>query len=87
MVYVYILKCQDATYYTGWTTDLERRTRTHNRGRGAKYTRSRLPVHLVYWEALADKSSALKREQAIKKMSRIQKETLLKEFKNQEQEK
>ena len=49
MFYAYLLRCRDGTLYGGWTTDLERRLRAHNSGRGAKYTRARLPVELVYW--------------------------------------
>ncbi|MDY2628799.1 MAG: GIY-YIG nuclease family protein, partial [Lachnospiraceae bacterium] len=74
--YVYILSCADGTFYTGWTTHLEERVKTHNQGKGAKYTRSRLPVKLLYWEEYSDKGEALRREAAIKKMSRKQKEEL-----------
>jgi len=74
---VYILECRDKTLYTGWTTDLARRLKAHNAGQGAKYTRSRLPVKLVYAEMLPDQSSALKREQAIKRLSRTQKLALI----------
>ncbi len=76
--FCYMLKCADGTYYTGWTTDPARREKTHNDGKGARYTRSRRPVKLIYVEELPDKSSALKRERAIKKLSRKQKEKLLK---------
>jgi len=58
--YCYILECSDGTYYTGWSADPERRLREHNCGKGARYTRSRRPVRLVYVEELPDKSSALK---------------------------
>ncbi|MDD7389244.1 MAG: GIY-YIG nuclease family protein [Lachnospiraceae bacterium] len=75
--YVYILSCADGTFYTGWTTHLEERVKTHNQGKGAKYTRSRLPVKLLYWEEYSDKGEALRREAAIKKMSRKQKEELV----------
>lgn len=75
--FVYILKCADGTYYTGWTTDPERRVRTHNSGKGAKYTRSRRPVELVYLEEYDDKISAQKREYAIKRLSRSEKEELI----------
>lgn len=75
--YVYILKCNDQTLYTGWTTDLDNRISTHNRGKGAKYTRARLPVHLVYYETFEDKSSAMKREYEIKHLSRKDKEDLI----------
>lgn len=68
--YVYIVKCSDGTLYTGWTTDLVRRLKAHNDGQGAKYTRSRRPVSLVYHEAYSDKIDAQKREWAIKHMTR-----------------
>ena len=74
--YCYILECSDGTYYTGWSTDPERRLRQHNRGTGARYTRSRRPVRLVYMEELPDKSAALKRERAIKALSRPQRKQL-----------
>ena len=79
--FVYILRCADDTLYTGITTDTERRLKEHNSGRGAKYTRSRLPVHLVYKEAAEDKNTALKREYAIKHLKRKQKEQLIINFK------
>ncbi len=75
--YVYILKCADGTYYTGWTTDLRKRVRVHNAGNGAKYTRSRLPVEIIYHEEFGQKGEALKREYAIKQMTREQKEQLI----------
>jgi len=75
--YVYIAECADGTYYTGYTTDIESRVRTHNEGKGAKYTRSRLPVRIVYSEALAFKSDALKREAAIKSLRRNAKAALI----------
>lgn len=68
--YVYILECSDGTLYTGWSTDIKNRVQVHNSGKGAKYTRGRLPVLLVYWEKHDTKSEALKREQTIKNMSR-----------------
>lgn len=77
MHYVYVVRCADETLYTGYATDVTHRVAVHNSGRGAKYTRARLPVTLVYWEECADKSSALKRECAIKSMTRTQKETLI----------
>ncbi len=80
MSYVYILKCNDNTYYTGWTKDLSHRLKMHNLGRGAKYTRARLPVALVYWEELSSQSLAMRREIAIKKMSRKEKEQLIRDF-------
>lgn len=60
--YTYIVRCSDGTLYTGWTTDVERRVRTHNSGKGAKYTRSRLPVTLVYYETYPTKQEAMRRE-------------------------
>lgn len=77
MQYVYMLLCGDGTLYTGWTTQLEKRVAVHNQGKGAKYTRSRLPVKLVYWEAYSEKSEALRREAAIKKLTRSQKMELI----------
>lgn len=68
--YCYILECGDGSLYTGWTSDLKRRVHAHQIGKGAKYTRAHLPVALVYFERLEDKSSALKREQEIKAMDR-----------------
>ena len=78
MYYIYMLQCADGSLYTGWTTNLEERLRVHNSGKGAKYTRSHLPVTLVYYETLPDKSAALKREIEIKKLTRSQKEALIK---------
>ena len=75
--YCYILECSDGTFYTGWSTDPERRLREHNSGAGARYTRSRRPVRLVYLEQLPDKSAALKRERAIKALSRPKKQKLI----------
>lgn len=75
--FVYILLCADGTFYTGTSNDVKKRVQTHNRGQGAKYTKTRRPVKLLYTEKLADKSAALKREIAIKKLSRSQKESLL----------
>lgn len=75
--YVYILQCADDTLYTGWTNDIEKRILKHNIGKGAKYTRSRLPVHLVYRELCQDKQAALSREAAIKRLSRQNKIKLI----------
>lgn len=72
-----MLECADNTLYTGWTDDLSKRLQTHNTGKASKYTRARLPVRLVYCEQLADKSAALKREAAIKKLTRAQKNLLI----------
>ena len=77
MFYVYILKCRDNTLYTGYTVDLNRRIETHNKGLGAKYTRGRLPVELVYQEVFESKSEAIKREIDLKKLSRIEKLDLI----------
>ena len=77
--FVYILECSDKTLYTGWTADLEKRVREHNNGKGgARYTRGRRPVRLVYFEACRSVSDALKREAGIKKLSRAQKLLLIK---------
>ena len=73
MNYVYILRCADDTLYCGWTTDLTKRLVAHNSGRGAKYTRSRRPVELVYVEEYEDRHDALSREWHIKRMSREEK--------------
>ena len=73
---VYMVRCRDNSLYTGCSNDLSRRIRIHNAGKGAKYTRSRLPVALVYQESCADKSEALKREIAIKRLTKAKKEEL-----------
>ena len=70
MNYTYILKCKDETLYTGWTNDIEKRLEAHNAGKGAKYTRSRRPVELVYLEQFETKEEAMRREYAIKHMTR-----------------
>ncbi len=77
MVYTYILLCSDGTYYTGWTTNIYKRLATHNEGKGAKYTRARLPVSLAYVEEKANRSEAQKREARLKKLSRREKEELI----------
>ncbi|MEG2676061.1 MAG: GIY-YIG nuclease family protein [Clostridia bacterium] len=71
--YVYLLKCVDDTLYCGYTNNLQGRLKTHNSGKGAKYTKSRLPVQIVYSETFDSKSDALKRECEIKKLSRKEK--------------
>lgn len=76
--YVYILKCSDNTLYTGWTVDVENRIKIHNSGKGAKYTRGRTPVDLIYVESFNDKTEAQKREYEIKKLSRTKKLNLIK---------
>ena len=75
--WVYILECRDGTLYTGCTDDVSRRLAAHNAGRGAKYTRSRTPVTLRYREEQPDRSAALRREAAIKRLTRTEKQTLL----------
>ena len=75
--YCYILECSDGSYYTGWSTDPERRLIQHNRGTGSRYTRSHRPVRLVYMVELPDKGSALKRERAIKALTRPKKLKLI----------
>ena len=77
MNYAYILKCSDDTYYTGWTNDLEKRVKRHNEGKGAKYTKVRRPVELVYYEEFATKQDAMKREYAIKQLKKCKKEELI----------
>lgn len=77
MAYTYILKCSDGTYYTGWTNDLEKRLKAHNEGSGAKYTRSRRPVELIYYEEFEQEGDARKRECSIKKLTRQQKDKLI----------
>ena len=78
--YCYIVECSDGTYYTGWTTDPERRVKQHNKGIGAKYTSVRRPVKLGYLESLPDRTNAMKRELAIKKLKRMQKSKLVEGF-------
>ncbi len=77
MNYTYILKCADGSLYTGWTVDLKRRLEIHNSGKGAKYTRSRRPVTLVYYEMYEERREAMRREYAIKQMSREDKQKLI----------
>ncbi len=82
MFYVYLLICSDDTLYCGYTNDLEKRINAHNSGRGAKYTKSRLPVRLVHSESFQTKSEALVRECAIKRMKRSEKLALFKNEKD-----
>lgn len=77
MNYTYIVQCSDSTYYTGWTNHLETRIQAHNAGKGAKYTKARRPVKLVYYETFETKSEALSREYQIKQLSRQEKEKLI----------
>lgn len=76
--YTYMVECSDGSFYTGWTNDLEKRIKAHNEKRGAKYTRSRTPVRLVYYEAFTEKQDAMRREYEIKQYSRREKEALIK---------
>ncbi len=73
----YILRCSDGTLYTGWTNDIEKRLAAHNRGEGARYTRGRTPVELVYLEAFETKQEAMRREAAIKRLTREEKLALI----------
>lgn len=77
--HVYIVECSDGTYYTGYTTDVDRRVAEHNEGRAAKYTRGRGPVDLVYVESFDSQSAAMQREHAIKQLRRPAKEQLVRE--------
>lgn len=77
MNYTYLLECSDHSFYCGWTNDLDKRVMAHNSGNGAKYTKSRRPVALVYYETYETKEAAMKREAAIKRMSRREKERLI----------
>ncbi|MFB6249654.1 MAG: GIY-YIG nuclease family protein [Salinibacter sp.] len=77
--YVYVVECSDGTYYTGYTTDVERRVAEHNAGEGAKYTRGRRPVTLVHAEAFDSQSRAMQREHAIKQLRRAAKEQIVEE--------
>ena len=78
MHYVYILECADGTLYTGWTTNLEKRIETHNMKKGAKYTKSRRPVTLRYFETFETKEEAMRREWQIKQLKKSEKEELIK---------
>ncbi|WP_122088783.1 GIY-YIG nuclease family protein [Halalkalicoccus subterraneus] len=75
--YVYVLECADGSLYTGYTTDVERRLAEHDAGKGAKYTSGRTPVSLQYTESFESRSAAMKREYAIKQLSRAEKERLI----------
>lgn len=78
--FAYILRCHDGSLYSGYTVDLDKRLKAHNSGKGARYTRTRLPVRLVYYESFESKTEAMKREAAYKKLSKSQKESLVKGF-------
>ena len=77
--FVYMVQCADNTLYTGWTTNVDRRLQAHNAGRGAKYTRERGPVRLVYVEEMPNRRAAMKRELEIKRMRRAKKLALIAE--------
>lgn len=77
MNYTYVLKCADNSLYTGWTNNLTKRLKAHNEGKASKYTRSRLPVELVYFEEHEDRNEARKREVAIKRLSTAEKRKLI----------
>lgn len=80
MNYTYIVSCRDGSLYTGWTKDLERRMKAHNEGKGAKYTKSRRPVKLVYYEEFETKEEAMRREYEIKQLTRKKKEELIRKI-------
>lgn len=85
MNYIYIIKCRDNSLYTGWTNDLEKRIEAHNNKKGAKYTKSRLPVTLEYYETFDSKEEAMSREYFVKKLTRKQKEELIRTSKKTDQ--
>jgi len=80
-IYAYMLRCADDTIYSGYTNDIERRVEVHNSGAGAKYTRARRPVTLVYFESFETKNEAMKREAQFKKLTRAQKNDMISSFK------
>ncbi|MBQ1237330.1 MAG: GIY-YIG nuclease family protein [Oscillospiraceae bacterium] len=80
MAFAYMVRCADGSLYSGWTYDLAARVAAHNSGQGAKYTRSRLPVELVWWESFSTKEEAMSREWHLKKLSRAQKLALIEGF-------
>ena len=82
MNYTYIVKCRDGSLYTGWTNNLEKRIEDHNAGRGAKYTKARRPVVLVYMEEFPTKQEAMKREWEIKRLSRKEKLSMIENSKS-----
>ena len=84
MHFAYLLQCADGTLYGGYTTDLQKRLAAHNSGKGAKYTRSRLPVELVWWEECPTKESAMSREWQVKHLTREEKLKLVEDFKRKE---
>ena len=83
MNYTYMVRCKDGSLYTGWTNNLDKRVRAHNEGTGAKYTKSKRPVELVYYEEYESKIDAMKREYEIKQFSKKKKEALILNFPKQ----
>lgn len=79
----YMLRCSDQTLYTGWTNNIEKRLKVHNKGKGGKYTRTRIPVELVYLETYETKQEAMSREAQIKHLTRTQKEALIASMENE----
>ena len=82
--YVYILRCRDESLYTGWTNDLEQRVAAHNTGKGAKYTRGRGPVELVYLEEFDTKQEAMSKEAKIKRLTRKEKLLLIENYQQEQ---
>lgn len=80
--YMYVVECCDGSYYTGYTTNIKKRVTVHNSGKGAKYTRARLPVKLIYAEGFSSKEEAMSAEALLKRKKRAQKESYLKENQN-----
>ncbi|EKQ52202.1 MULTISPECIES: GIY-YIG nuclease family protein [unclassified Clostridium] len=87
MNYVYIVECSDGTFYTGWTNNLEKRIEAHSKGIGAKYTKGRGPVKLIYHEIFADKKDAMRREFEIKKLAKKEKLLLVYGFRKEDKDK
>lgn len=81
--YMYVVECRDGSYYTGYTTDVKKRVAVHNSGKGAKYTRARLPVKLIYVEGFDSKEEAMSAEALLKRKKRPQKESYLNENQNE----
>ena len=84
--FTYILKCSDGTFYTGWTNDLKKRLKAHNEGKGAKYTKTRRPVALQYYEVFASREEAMRREYQIKRLPRKRKEELIENYQEYQKE-
>ena len=82
MNYVYMIRCKDGSLYTGWTNNLEKRFKNHCKGKGAKYTRGRGPLELVYYEVFEDKREAMRREYEIKQLKKSEKEKLIEKLKS-----